>query len=208
MIRIEGEIAIDQPVGEVFDFVADERNEPRYNPRILRVQKLTPGPIGQGTRFRAETTTMGRTAGIAIEYTAYQRPRRLGSSIHMAAADIQGTLTFDPAAAGTRMGWTWDVRLQGWYRLLRPIIGWTGRRQEQATGPASSGSWKANGTGCQTHAEVLLSRQLLGWIDRLLPARCRAQSTAAVVRDGHAVAEAAATAPVCSLRRGPSRRLI
>jgi hypothetical protein len=133
MVRIEGEIAIDRPVDEVFDFVADERNEPRYNPRILRVEKLTPGPIGQGTRFRAETTTMGRTAGIAIQYTAYQRPRRLGSSIQMSAADIQGTLSFDPTAGGTRMGWTWDVRLRGWYRLLTPIIARSGRRQEQAT---------------------------------------------------------------------------
>jgi uncharacterized protein YndB with AHSA1/START domain len=131
MVRIEGEIVIHRPVDEVFDFVADERNEPRYNPRILRVHKLTPGPIGQGTRFRAETTTMGRTAGIAIEYTAYQRPRRLGSSIHMSAADIQGTLTFDPVAGGTRMGWTWDLRLRGWYRLLTPVIARSGRRQEQ-----------------------------------------------------------------------------
>jgi uncharacterized protein YndB with AHSA1/START domain len=112
MVRIEGEIAIDRPVDEVFDFVADERNEPRYNPRIHRVAKLTTGPIGQGTRFRAETTTIGRPAGIAIRYTAYQRPRRLGSSIRMSAADIQGTLTFDPAAGGTRMRWLWDLRLR------------------------------------------------------------------------------------------------
>jgi uncharacterized protein YndB with AHSA1/START domain len=133
MVRIQGEITIDRPVDEVFDFVADERNEPRYNPRILRVAKLTSGPIGQGTRFRAETTTMGRTAGIAIQYTAYQRPRRLASSIHMSAADIQGTLIFNPTASGTRMGWTWDLRLRGWYRLLTPIIARWGWRLEQAT---------------------------------------------------------------------------
>ena len=133
MIRIQGEIAIDRPVDEVFDFVADERNEPRYNPRIRRVEKLTPGPIGQGTRFRAETAAMGRPTGIAIKYTAYQRPRRLASSIHMSAADIQGTLTFEPTAGGTRMGWIWDMRLRGFYRLLTPIIARSGRRLEQAT---------------------------------------------------------------------------
>ena len=133
MIRIEGEITIDRPVDEVFDVVADERNEPRYNPRILRVDKLTPGPIDHGTRFQAQTTTMGRAAGITIQYTAYQRPRRLASSIHMAAADIKGTLTFDPVADGTRMGWSWELRLRGWYRLLAPAIARSGRRQEEAT---------------------------------------------------------------------------
>ena len=48
--RIAGDIVIERPVEEVFDFVADERNEPRFNPRILRAEKISPGPIGFGTR--------------------------------------------------------------------------------------------------------------------------------------------------------------
>jgi hypothetical protein len=51
--RVEGEILIEKRVEDVFDFVADERNEPRFNPRMLRAEKLSPGPIGAGTRFRA-----------------------------------------------------------------------------------------------------------------------------------------------------------
>jgi hypothetical protein len=54
MTRVEGEIIIHRPVEEVFDFVADERNEPRYNPRMLDVQLICDAPIGVGTRFRAE----------------------------------------------------------------------------------------------------------------------------------------------------------
>jgi hypothetical protein len=36
MVQVEGEIDIHRPVQEVFDFVADERNEPRYNARMRR----------------------------------------------------------------------------------------------------------------------------------------------------------------------------
>jgi uncharacterized protein YndB with AHSA1/START domain len=131
MARIDGELVIDRPVHEVFDFVADERNEPRYNPRIRRAEKLSPGPIGRGTRFRAEAATLGRTVGMTIEYTAYERPRRLASSIHMPAADIIGTLRFDPVPDGTRMSWSWDMRPHGLYRLLTPVIVRVGRREEQ-----------------------------------------------------------------------------
>jgi uncharacterized protein YndB with AHSA1/START domain len=133
MARIEGEIAINRPVDEVFDFVADERNEPRYNPRMARVDKLSPGPIGRGSRFRAEAASWPRTVGMTIEYTTYQRPRRLASSIRMAAADIQGTLTFDPVAGATRMRWSWEVKLRGPYRLASPLVAYLGRRGEQAT---------------------------------------------------------------------------
>lgn len=132
MARIAGELVINRPIDEVFDFVADEQNEPRYNPRIRRAEQLSPGPIGRGTRFRAEAVTLGRTVGMTIEYTAYERPRRLASSIHMAAADILGTLRFDPVPSGTRMSWSWEMRLRGPYKLLTPIIVGAGRRQEQA----------------------------------------------------------------------------
>ena len=42
---IEGEILIARPVGEVFDFVADERNEPLYNPQLTAAKKITAGPL-------------------------------------------------------------------------------------------------------------------------------------------------------------------
>jgi hypothetical protein len=36
MARIEGEIVIGRPAGVVFDYVADQTNEPQYNPQIVR----------------------------------------------------------------------------------------------------------------------------------------------------------------------------
>ena len=62
MRGIEGEIVTDRSVEEMFDFVADERNEPRCNPRMRRAEQLLDGPIGVGTRFRAETVSMGQGA--------------------------------------------------------------------------------------------------------------------------------------------------
>jgi hypothetical protein len=67
-----------------------------------------------------------------IELTGYDRPVRLASSTTMSQADMAGTLTFEPVPAGTRMHWTWDVRPKGAFRLLAPLIGWLGRRQERA----------------------------------------------------------------------------
>ena len=96
MAHIEGEVVIKRPVDEVFDFVADERNEPRYNPRMLRAEKVSDGPIGVGTQFRAETATRRGSAEMAIEITRYERPSRLESSTRLSNMDIAGALTFDP----------------------------------------------------------------------------------------------------------------
>jgi hypothetical protein len=133
MARIQGKLVINRPVHEVVDSVADNRSEPRYNPRIRRAEKLSPGPIGRGTRFQAEASTLGRTVGMTIESTTHERPGRLASSIHMPAADIVGTLRFAPCPERHPDGGSWEVRPRGLHRLLTPVIARMGQRQEQAS---------------------------------------------------------------------------
>lgn len=78
MAKISGEILINRPVQQVFDFVADQRNEPIYNPRMLRSEKITDGPIGIGTRFRATARSGRRVVEMLIEVKEYDRARRFG----------------------------------------------------------------------------------------------------------------------------------
>ena len=132
MPRISGEIVIDRPVAEVFDFVADERTEPLYNPALLRSEKLTCGPIGVGTRFAAVHAPARRPVEMTIEVTEYDRPCTFGSRTTMSWADVRGALTFEAAGAGTRMRWAWQVQPKRLARLLVPVVGIVGRRQERA----------------------------------------------------------------------------
>jgi uncharacterized protein YndB with AHSA1/START domain len=132
MARIDGEIVINRPVEEVFDFVADERNEPRYNPGMLWAEKLSSGPVGLGSRFRAEMRTRPRPVVMTTECTGYERPRRLASTTRLSTMDIQGTLTFDPVPAGTRMRWSWNLQPRGLLKLATPMVARIGARQEQA----------------------------------------------------------------------------
>src|SRR5438128_265408 len=76
MTRIDGEIFIARPPEVVFACVGDQRNEPNYNPRMVRAEKLTAGPVGVGTRFAATMTAGRRRADMVIEVTEYDRPNR------------------------------------------------------------------------------------------------------------------------------------
>jgi hypothetical protein len=131
MAKIKGEIIIDRPVDVVFDYVADQSNEPQYNPQMVRAEKITPGPVRKGTQFRSAVASRGHTAEMLIECTGYDRPRLFASSTTMQQADISYTLTFEPATRGTRMLWSGQVRPKGAFRLLGPMITWMGVRQEQ-----------------------------------------------------------------------------
>jgi len=54
MAKIEGEIYIDRPPEDVFDVVADERNEPLYNP------KMTASPCFPTRRMAVEVVLLRR----------------------------------------------------------------------------------------------------------------------------------------------------
>ena len=75
MARINGEIIIAAPGEQVFDMVADERNEPRYNPRVARAEKTSHGPVGRGTRFTAQPMGTGAAGVMTVEILDYDRPR-------------------------------------------------------------------------------------------------------------------------------------
>jgi short-subunit dehydrogenase len=131
MARVIGEILIERPVEEVFDYVADQRNEPIYNPQMLHSEKITDGPIGVGTRFRAMARSGRRPVEMLMEVTEFKRPTKLGSRTTMSTVDVDGGLTFEPLAEATRMRWSWEVSPRGPLRLFGPLVARLGRRQER-----------------------------------------------------------------------------
>jgi carbon monoxide dehydrogenase subunit G len=128
---VEGDILINRPIDEVFDFVADERNEPKYNPRMTVAEMVTPGPIGVGSKFHCVMTGAGAT-DVAVEFTEFVRPRRLGSTSHISNMDINGTLLFEPQGQRTRLKWLWNIEPRGFLKLLGPMVRRMGERQELA----------------------------------------------------------------------------
>lgn len=131
MVWIQGEVEIERPIGEVFAFVADERNEPRYNADMLHVRKRTSGPIGVGTSWKVELASHGRITPMTIDVVDFDPPHRLVSHTSIAAMEIDGALTFEPTERGTRMQWEWSLQPRGARRFAWPIVRRMGARQER-----------------------------------------------------------------------------
>lgn len=129
----------------VFDFIADSRNEPAYNPDMRSVTLLTGEPIGAGSRFRA---IMGRGGmELLVTLTGFDRPHVLGSQTTSTLLDTHGTLTFTPDGPNsTIMAWDWQVTPRLWLRLLGPVFGPVGRRMERRIWTAARDTLEASDT--------------------------------------------------------------
>jgi len=131
MARIHGDILIERPPEAVFDFVADERNEPRFNPQMATSSLESGEPIGEGSRFRTTFRSVGRLVPMTVEFTGYERPHRLASRSRSRAMLTEGELTFEPEGSGTRMRWSWDVQVRGPLRLADALVARVGDRRER-----------------------------------------------------------------------------
>ena len=122
------ETVIHRPPEGVFEFCSDLRSELRWNPKAKYVEKLTDGPVGVGTRYRARWSNSGPTA---VEVIRFDRPPPVGDQRQGQGMAIrfQGTVT--DATPGARYAASLELHPKGLARLVAPFALLTMRRQDQ-----------------------------------------------------------------------------
>jgi hypothetical protein len=125
---IENKVEIARPIEEVFDFAADMRNELKWNPDVESMEKITEGPVGLGTRFKAKWHT---SPPLTTECTHFDRPRSF--SYHNGGSiEVDLTITLGPTPRGTLLTSRFDARPHGFFRVIFPVFLIILRRQENA----------------------------------------------------------------------------
>ena len=132
MIRVAAAVEIARPAEEVFAFLADIGNAPRWQRGVVSSHKVSEGPMRVGTRFTESMQVMGMKFDANCEVTAFEPPRRLTMVADGKLVHYEGTFTFEPAPVGTRLSVNAQVALKGFWRLLAPLMGGEIRKESQA----------------------------------------------------------------------------
>jgi uncharacterized protein YndB with AHSA1/START domain len=122
MVQSAESVEIARPPDEVFTFVADLRNEPRWHVDIASVPTGTdPVPVAGRTYPLTFTPFMGRTAGT---FTALEvEPgRRVVYRADFAGLQPRITYTVEPAGTGTRFTRAVEMRPAGLTVLMTPMM--------------------------------------------------------------------------------------
>ena len=75
--RFEATVVIDRPIEEVFAFLADGENDPKFSPRVLEIAKTTDGPPGVGTVYASMVKDAGVKTKREFEITEFAPPTRI-----------------------------------------------------------------------------------------------------------------------------------
>jgi uncharacterized protein YndB with AHSA1/START domain len=121
MATLQNTVTIRRPVEDVFAFLADFENIPRWNYAILETRKLSPGPVGVGTAYR-QIRSIPRRSEEGFEVTAFEPAGHL--EIHGDIGPFTATIAYQlaPTGDGTRLTNAVDLEpSSGALRLLAPL---------------------------------------------------------------------------------------
>jgi hypothetical protein len=118
MQTFQNTVTIARPATEVFAFLADLRNIPKWNYAIERTVPTSPGPAGVGATY-GQTRTIPRRSEESLHITAFEPPSRLTVDGQLGPFQATTSYLLQPAAGGTRL--TNDVELEPLSALLRPV---------------------------------------------------------------------------------------
>jgi uncharacterized protein YndB with AHSA1/START domain len=122
-VRITETFVVDAPPESVFDYVTNASNLAAWQTTKTYVEQLTDGPPGLGTRVKERTKPPGaREFEQIVEFTEFDRPRRLHVHVVEGPYPIDGTWTFTPDGEKTVVGFTAEGELRGPMRVVQPIF--------------------------------------------------------------------------------------
>ena len=103
--RFEATVVIDRPIEEVFAFLADGENDPKFSPRVLTIAKTTDGPPGVGTVYASTVKDAGMKTQREFKLTEFESPTRIRwteTSKNLVSAP-EGGYDLAPEGSGTRV---------------------------------------------------------------------------------------------------------
>jgi hypothetical protein len=118
MQTFQNTVTIARPASEVFAFLADLRNIPRWNYAIARTVPTSPGSARAGATYR-QTRTVPRHSEESLQITVFQPPTRLAVQGQLGPYRATASYLLEPVQGGTQL--TNDVELEPIPALLRPI---------------------------------------------------------------------------------------
>jgi hypothetical protein len=121
--RFETTVVIDRPINDVFGFLANGENDPKFSPRVLEIEKATEGPPGVGTVYASTVKDAGMKTNREFKYTEFEPPTKIrwteiSKNLVMAT---EGGYDLAPEGNGTRVTLFNVLEGRGVGKLITPL---------------------------------------------------------------------------------------
>ncbi len=120
MAAIQHKVTINRPVTDVFRFVTDFSNNPKWQPPSIRLERS--GQVKLGDMIVGQQRLMGRMVHINADVVDYSPNQTLAYTGIMGSYPFRTTYKFAFGSGGTELTQVTDVRISWFYFWARPFV--------------------------------------------------------------------------------------
>jgi uncharacterized membrane protein len=99
-MEFRGTVEIERPAAEVFAFLADFENNPKWQGGMRACRWTSEGPIAVGSTYVQEASFLGRRIETSFRVTEYEPGRSISIESTKSTFPIQVTRSVEPISAG------------------------------------------------------------------------------------------------------------
>jgi uncharacterized membrane protein len=123
MINVEVSTIINRPVADVFAYVANFENHPKWETDFQEVKLLKSMPGGVGTTYQCVLKFPGQTATSTFEITEYAANQKIAYvGLPAGPAIPKGSFLFEAAGNGTKITSLPRPEFRGFFKFLEPMM--------------------------------------------------------------------------------------
>jgi uncharacterized protein YndB with AHSA1/START domain len=123
MMTTEGRESIARPATDVFAFVADPRNDPRWHTDVLEARLIEGATVDKGSTFEIKTKPFMGVSGGIVTVKEYDPPSRIVFDVRMGKLEPTTTFTVVLEGQGCLVSRRIDMEPQGLMRVMAPFMG-------------------------------------------------------------------------------------
>ena len=132
MATLEISTVINRPIEEVFAFLSNPENGPKWSAGSSDVTITSAGSIGVGTTYGSVRTVLGRRIESDGVVTEYEPNRSYATKSTSGPFPVEGRVTFERVDGGTRVSGTLVGEPGGFFKLAEPLLVSMIKRQFEA----------------------------------------------------------------------------
>lgn len=122
MIRIEHEITLQDNIDDVFSFIANVENNPKWDSDYIMAKITSEEPIGVGTEGKSVLSILGKSYESTFTYDKYDPPHLV--SKHITAGNIKMEVTngLEEVDNGTQLTHYLEISHKGLKKIVEPFL--------------------------------------------------------------------------------------
>ena len=131
MIQHEVTIHLNRPVEQVFAFLMDTSKLTTWQSNLIKIEKITEGPLRMGSLFQEVRRLGRRESEIQGEITAFEPNKRFETKT-LTKPQVMVSYSFEIEDGGTRLKHKFVMLTSGLMRLLEPVIASSIKKESEA----------------------------------------------------------------------------